>query len=206
MQRQAEDEGPKTPVTNYAPVIKLQKSDIYIADSYGKIVDGTLIGDNLDNSIYAASNRDVIFNGSVRDLDSLSKIDGFNFWIRGSDPSAIREMMVASINAPIRIGRATVLPGDVVLAKSTGVTFIPPHLVQEVVIRGEYIALRDAYNFFCIKTGKYEYVNEAFVVEAEVFERDFRTWLEQKKDLPMPRQELKAYLEQLDAEKKANRK
>ena len=175
VQRQAEDEGTKTPVTNYAPIIKLRESDIYIADSYGKIVDGTLIGDNLGNAIYAASKRGVIFNGSVRDVEGLSEIDGFNFWIRGSDPSAIREMMVASINAPIRIGRATVLPGDVILAKSTGVAFIPPHLVQEVVIRGEYIALRDAYKFLCIKTGKYKYVNEAFVVEAEVFERDFRT-------------------------------
>jgi len=175
VQRQAEDEGTKTPVTNYAPIIKLRESDIYIADSYGKIVDGTLIGENLGNAIYAASKRGVIFNGSVRDVEGLSEIDGFNFWICGSDPSAIREMMVASINAPIRIGRATVLPGDVILAKSTGVAFIPPHLVQEVVIRGEYIALRDAYNFLCIKTGKYKYVNEAFVVEAEVFERDFRT-------------------------------
>ena len=92
-------------------------------------------------------------------------------------------MMVATINAPIRIGRATVLPGDVILAKSTGVAFIPPHLVQEVVIRGEHIALRDAYNFFCIKTGKYEYVNEAFVVEADVFERDFRAWLKAKERL-----------------------
>ena len=205
VQQQAEREGTKTPVTNYAPIIKLQKGDIYIADSYGKIVDGTLIGDNLGNAIYAASKRGVIFNGSVRDVEGLSEIDGFNFWIRGSDPSAIREMMVATINAPIRIGRATVLPGDVILAKSTGVAFIPPHLVQEVVIRGEYIALRDAYNFFCIKTGKYEYVNEAFVVEAEVFERDFRAWLAQKKDLPMPREELEAYLGQLDAEKKARR-
>lgn len=100
-------------------------------------------------------------------------------------------MKVASINAPIRIGRATVLPSDVILAKSTGVAFIPPHLVQEVVIRGEYIALRDAYNFFCIKTGKYKYVNEAFVVEAEVFERVFRAWLEQKKICPCPDKNLK---------------
>ena len=49
-------------------------------------------------------------------------------------------------------------------------------------------------------------MNEAFVVETEVFERDFRTWLAQKKDLPMPRQELEAYLEQLDTEKKTKRK
>lgn len=201
VQKQAEREGTKTPVTNYAPIIKLMEGDIYIADSYGKIVDGTLIGDNLGNAIYAASKRGVIFNGSVRDVEGLSEIDGFNFWIRGSDPSAIREMMVATINAPIRIGRVTVLPGDAILAKSTGVAFIPPHLVQEVVIRGEYIALRDAYNFFCIKTEKYEYVNEAFVVDADVFERDFRAWLKAKTDLPMPRAELDAYLKQLDEEK-----
>ena len=135
VQRQAEDEGTKTPVTNYAPIIKLREGDIYVADSYEKIVDGTLIGDNLGNAIYAASRRGIIFNRSVRDVEGLSEIDDFNFWILGFDPSAIRKIMVASINAPIRVGRATVLAGDVILAKSTGVAFIPPHLVLEVVIR-----------------------------------------------------------------------
>ncbi len=132
VQQQAEQEGTKTPVTNYAPIIKLLDGDVYVADSYGKIADGTLIGDNLGNAIYRAGKRGIIFNGSVRDVEGLSQIEGFNGWIRGSDPSAIKEMMTASINAPIRIGRVTVLPGDVVLAKTTGVAFIPPHLVQKV--------------------------------------------------------------------------
>ena len=61
-------------------------------------------------------------------------------------------MMVAYINGSIRIGRATVLPGDVVLAKAAGVFFIPSQFVQEVVVAGEYTALRDQFNFFCIKT------------------------------------------------------
>jgi len=107
-------------------------------------------------------------------------------------------MMIETVNGPIRIGRATVLPGDVILAKSTGVAFIPPHLVQEVVIRGEYVALRDEYNFFCIKTNKYEYVNEAFVVDPEVFKKDFRGWLDKYPNLPMPRKELNDYLKELD--------
>lgn len=198
VQQQAAKEGTKTPVTNYAPIIKLSEGDIYVADSYGKIEDGTLIGDNLGNAIYKASKRGVVFNGSVRDVEGLSEIEGFNFWIRGSDPSAIRDMMVESINGPIRIGRASVLPGDVVLAKSTGVAFIPPHLVQQVVIRGEYIALRDAYNFYCIKNNVYEYVNERFVVDDEVFKKDFRAWLAEHPDLPMPRKELNEYLKELD--------
>ncbi|TAL60931.1 MAG: RraA family protein [Bacteroidetes bacterium] len=197
VQAQAKKEGTKTPVTNYAPIIKLSDGDVYVADSYGKIENGTLIGDNLANAIYNAGKRGIIFNGSVRDVEGLSEIEGFNGWIRGSDPSAIGQMMCATVNAPIRIGRVTVLPGDVVLAKKTGVTFIPAYLVQEVVISGEYTALRDQFNFYCQKTKKFEYVNEAFVTEPDVFEKAFQEWINNKKDLPMPRNELIEYMESL---------
>ena len=94
-----------------------------MADNYGKIADGTLIGDNLGNSIYAKSKRGVIFYGSVRDVEGLSQIQGFNAWTKGNDPSYIQQMMLSNINTPIRIGRATVLPGDVVLAKKYGTIF-----------------------------------------------------------------------------------
>lgn len=196
IQEQAEKEGTKTPVTNYAPILKLMDGDVYVADSYGKMVDGTLIGDNLGNAIYKAGKRGVIFNGSVRDVEGLSQIKGFNAWIRGSDPSAIKEMMIESVNGPIRIGRVTVLPGDVVLAKSTGVSFIPPHLVQKVVISGEFTALQDEFNRFCMRTNKYEYVNERFVVDDEVFEKDFKEWLDKYPNLPMSKSELDTFLKE----------
>ncbi|MEQ8945822.1 MAG: hypothetical protein RIC90_00030, partial [Balneola sp.] len=94
--------------------------------------------------------------------------------------------------------------GDVVLAKTTGVAFIPSHLVQEVVISGEYTALRDEYNRFAMSTNKYEYVNEAFVVDKDVFEKDFQKWLDKKTDLPMPRQELNDYLKAREERRKAS--
>ena len=87
-----------------------------------------LIGDNLGNAIYAKSLRGVIFYGSVRDVEGLEEIKGFNAWIKGYDPSYIQQMMLGGINVPIRMGRATVLPGDAVLAKKGGVVFIPAHL------------------------------------------------------------------------------
>lgn len=201
VQKQAEKEGTKTPVTNYAPIIKLLDGDVYVADSYGKMVEGTLIGDNLGNAIYKAGKRGVIFNGSVRDVEGLAQIEGFNAWIRGSDPSAIKDMMIAYVNGPIRIGRVTVLPGDVVLAKKTGVAFIPPHLVQEVVIAGEYTALQDEFNLYCMRTNKYEYINEAFVVDRDVFEKDFKEWLKTYQNLPMPREELDAYIKAREAKR-----
>jgi 4-hydroxy-4-methyl-2-oxoglutarate aldolase len=195
VQEQAKKEGTKTPVTNYAPIIKLSEGDVYVADSYGKMADGTLIGDNLGNAIYNAGKRGVIFNGSVRDVEGLSEIEGFNGWIRGTDPSFLKQMMIAYVNGPIRIGRATVLPGDAVLAKTSGVAFIPAHLVQDIVISGEYTALRDEFSFFCQKTKKFEYVNEAFVVDRDVFEKAFQEWLDNNTNLPMPRKELTDYME-----------
>lgn len=182
--------------TNSWPIDVLTKGDVYVADGYGKIIDGTLIGDNLGNSIYAHSQNGVIFNGSVRDMEGLKKIEGFNAWIKGYDPSAIKEMMLASINQPIRIGRATVLPGDVVLAKTGGVYFIPPHLVEQVVIRAEFIALRDMFGHQRLREGKYT-PGQIDGRWSDEIKKDFLSWVDDNPDkLPMTRAELDAYLKE----------
>src|SRR6185369_9728792 len=141
--------------TNSWPIDILTPGDVYVADSYGKMADGTLIGDNLGNSIYAKSQRGVIFYGSVRDVEGLDEIKGFNSWTKGNDPSYIQQMMLGGINVPIRIGRATVLPGDAVLAKKYGVVFIPAHLLEEVVLNAEFINLRDQFGHQRLREQKY---------------------------------------------------
>jgi regulator of RNase E activity RraA len=198
VQAQAKEEGTHTPVTNYAPIIKLQEGDIYVADSYGKIEGGTLIGSNLGNAIARTSKRGVIYNGSLRDYEGLEAIgETFNGWIRGYDPSAIQQMMIAWINAPIRIGRVTILPGDAILAKKLGIAVIPPHLLQGCVVNSEYIALRDEFSFLCIRTNRFPYVNEAFDVDHDVYEKAFNEWLDSQKT-PMTRQELDTYLKEME--------
>lgn len=180
--------------TNTWPIDVLQEGDVYVADGYGKIVDGTLIGDNLGNAIYSKSKRGVIFNGSVRDVEGLSKIEGFNFWIKGEDPSYIQQMMLSGINIPIRIGRATVLPGDVVLAKSTGTVFIPAHLVADLVINAEFVALRDEFGHQSLREGKYT-AGQIDSQWSDAIREDFVNWTKTKKDLPMDREELDEYME-----------
>jgi len=182
--------------TNSWPIDVLAPGDIYVADGYGKIVDGTLIGDNLGNSIYAKSKRGVIFYGSVRDQEGLAEIEGFNGWIKGSDPSFIAQMMLTSINTPIRVGRATVLPGDVVLAKKYGVVFIPAHLVEELVITSEVTALRDEFGHQRLSEGKYK-PGQIDSQWSEEIRMDFLDWLNNYPGkLPMTRQELDIYLKE----------
>ncbi len=182
--------------TNSWPIDILTPGDVYVADSYGKMADGTLIGDNLGNSIFAKSQRGVIFYGSVRDVEGLLEIKGFNGWIKGQDPSFINQMMLTSINAPIRIGRATVLPGDVVLAKKFGTIFIPAHLVEELVITSEVTALRDEFGHQRLREKKY-LAGEIDTEWTEPIKKDFLNWLNNYPGkLPMTKKELDDYLKE----------
>ena len=137
------------------PIGQLVEGDLYVADSYGKMNEGPIIGDNLGTSIYAKSKNGVVFNGTLRDLEGLEEIEGFNAFVKGWHPSYQMEMMLTGINVPIRIGEATVMPGDVVLAKREGVVFIPPHLAEEIVLKGEFIALKDEFGHLCLREGRY---------------------------------------------------
>ncbi len=166
---------------NSWPIDALVPGDVYVADGFGKIHEGTLIGDNLGNSIFAKSGNGVVFDGAARDLEGLSEIDGFNAFVRGWDPTAIRDMMLLGLNTPVRIGHATVLPGDIVLAKREGVIFIPAHLAEEVVRKAEMVMLRDQFGHQRLREGKYTpgQVDAAWTKEIE---DDFVDWLTQNKD------------------------
>ncbi|MEQ9442648.1 MAG: RraA family protein [Cyclobacteriaceae bacterium] len=179
---------------NSWPIDELQTGDVYVADGFGKIIDGTLIGDNLGNSIYAKSGNGVIFDGSLRDLAGLEAIDGFNAFVRGWDPSFIKDMTLGGLNTPIRIGRATVLPGDVVLAKREGIIFIPAFMVEKVLINSEFIALRDQFGHQRLREGKYT-PGEIDTRWTDTIKQDFMSWLDENPDkLPMSREELDEFL------------
>ena len=139
---------------NSWPINELQVGDVYVADGFGKIVEGTLIGSNLGNGIAAHTHTGFVFDAGIRDAEENREIPNFNGFYRGYDPSAWAQMTLTSINAPIRIGRATVLPGDLVLAKTDGVIFIPAILAESAIESAEFTNLEDAFNFELNRQGK----------------------------------------------------
>lgn len=180
--------------SNSWPIDALQEGDVYVADCYGKIINGTLIGDNLGNSIYAKSKTGVVFDASSRDLEGLSKIEGFNAFVRDWDPSFLTEAMLTGINSPVRIGRATVFPGDAVLAKKEGVIFIPPHLLEKVVITAEFIGLKDTFGHQKLREGVYT-PGQIDGQWSDEIKEAFLKWVDANPDkVPMSREELDEYL------------
>ena len=179
---------------NSWPIDVLQNGDVYIADGYSKIIDGTLIGDNLGNSIYAKSKTGVVFNAGVRDPEGLEDIDGFVGFVRGFDPSYIKDVMLTGINCPIRIGRATVLPGDLVLGKKEGVIFIPAHLAEKVIITAEFVALKDDFGHLRLREGKYT-PGQIDQTWGDDIKKDFLKWVaDNPSKVPMSKKELDGYL------------
>lgn len=181
MQAAARDQGLKGAMNQY-PIYMLQKGDVYVADGFGKVKDGTLIGDNLAQAIYTNSGNGPVFYGSARDLSGMRAIEGFNAWVKAWHPSYIRDMMLASINAPIRVGEAVVLPGDVVLATEAGVLFIPPHLAEKVVRSSEVTRLTDAFRIQRIREGRYTLEQTYGTTWTDAIDADFYAWLRSDRD------------------------
>jgi regulator of RNase E activity RraA len=180
--------------SNSWPIDVLRKGDVYVADGFGKVADGTLIGDNLGNAIYAKTGTGVVFDAGARDVDGLRAIRGFNAFVRGWDPSFMKNMVMHSINRPVRIGAVTVLPGDVILARREGVIVVPPQLAEEVVVSSEVVRLKDEFGHLRLREGTYT-PGQIDVPWTAAIKADFFRWLGSRPDRPpVPRAEIEKRL------------
>lgn len=176
--------------TNTWPIETLAKGDVYVADGFGKISGGTLIGSTLANSIFSKSGNGVIFNGAARDLQELQNIGGFNAFVRDFHPSFLEDMVLMGLNTPIRIGSVMVLPGDLVIAQKEGVLFVPAHMAEQVVSTAEFVARKDQFGFEMVKTRKYT-TGQIDSQWTDEIRTEFLKWLENHPELgKMTRAEL----------------
>jgi len=133
----------------------LQPGDVLVVDLFGKVQDGTMIGDNLGTAIWTKSHNGLIVNGAVRDVSGIREIEGFQVFTKGVDPSALQNVMLTGVNTVIRIGNATVMPGDVAVSDPEGVTFIPAQLAAKVADETEMTHLVDEWGHAQLRAGKY---------------------------------------------------
>ncbi len=145
----------RTGNTNSWPIDILTKGDLYVADAFGKIGGGSIMGATLANSIYAKSGTGVVFDGAARDLLEIRNIKGFNAFVRDFHPSFTEEMVLMGLNTPIRMGQAMVLPGDLVIATIEGVLFVPAHMAEQVVSTAEFVIRKDQFGFEMVRNGRY---------------------------------------------------
>jgi regulator of RNase E activity RraA len=186
---------------NSWPIDMLVKGDVYVVDQFGAHEDGPTIGDNLGNSIFAKTGNGIVYHGAVRDINGLKELGRFTSFFRTyhpshhlNNPDGELNTTLVGINTPTRIGKATVLPGDVVLGRDGGVIFIPPHLLEKVVKTSEIVRLRDMFGHQRLREQKYTpgQIDNRW---SDEIEKDFSKWLNDKIDkLPVPKEQIQEYL------------
>jgi len=168
--------------TNSWPIDILTMGDLYVADAFGKISGGPIMGATLANSIYSKSGNGVVFDGASRDLQDIKNINGFNAFVRDFHPSFTEEMVLMGLNTAIRIGNAIVLPGDLVIATKEGVLFVPAHMAEEVVSTAEFVTRKDLFGFEMVRSGKYS-TGEIDSQWNDAIKTEFLKWLEKHPEL-----------------------
>ena len=186
---------------NSWPIDMLVKRDVYVVDQFGAHEDGPTIGDNLGNSIYTKTGNGVVYDGALRDINGLKEIGSFTSLFRTyhpshhlNNPDGQLNTTLVGINRPTRIGKATVMPGDVVLGRDGGVLFIPAHLAEKVVKISEVVRLRDMFGHQRLREQKYTpgQIDNRWSPEIE---KDFSEWLNQNIDkLPVPKEQIQELL------------
>jgi len=141
---------------NQMAIDMLQPGDVLVVDLFGQQEGGTIVGDNLFYYIMKTTkNGGLVVDGAIRDLDGISGMD-MPAYFREAHPSAINNVMISGINIPVRIGKATVMPGDLVFGDAEGVYFIPPALVQKVVDNADEVHVHDEWTRKKFDEGRYK--------------------------------------------------
>jgi 4-hydroxy-4-methyl-2-oxoglutarate aldolase len=143
-------------LNNQAAIDMLQPGDVLVVDLFGMEEGGTIVGDNLFYYIMKTTKGGgLVVDGAIRDLEGISRMD-MPAYFRNVHPSAIGNVTLTGINIPVRIGRTTVMPGDLVFGDSEGVYFVPPALVQRVVDNADTIHVHDEWTRKKFDEGKYK--------------------------------------------------
>ena len=143
-------------LNNQAAIDQLQPGDVLVADLYGMNENGTIVGDNLFYYIMRATKgAGLVVDGAIRDLEGIRTMK-MPAYFRSAHPTAIGNTMISGINIPVRIGTATVMPGDLVFGDAEGVYFIPPALVQPVLDNADVIHIHDEWTRKKFDEGKYK--------------------------------------------------
>ena len=143
-------------MNNQVAIDMLQPGDVLVVDLFGQGDGGTIVGDNLFYYIMKATKGGgLVVDGAIRDLDGISAMD-MPAYFRKTHPSFLTNVVISGINIPVRIGSATVMPGDLVFGDSEGVYFIPPVLVQQVVDNADIVHIHDEWTRKKFDEGKYK--------------------------------------------------
>ena len=127
--------------------------DIIVVENHSQ-EDAAGWGGILSTAAAAKGLSGTIVDGPARDVDESIDVD-YPVFARTAICSTARGRIVEyAWNVPLIIGKVHVEPGDLVIADSSGVVFVPKYHEEEVVSRAEDISAKEAAMSKAVNAGK----------------------------------------------------
>ena len=152
--------------------------DVLVVDLGGGIADGIFFGDISALAAQVQGARGAVVSGSTRGLTELREMAGFPVLAVGFDPRPATQVGV-DWNVPVRVGGATVLPGDAVVADDEAVVFFPPSIADEVLARATRVVEQENYERELVRRKQHRF-RDVYPLNPEL-KKQFE---ERKKDRP----------------------
>ena len=130
--------------------------DVLIVDLGGLVAEGIFWGDISALGAQVNGAAGAVLWGGTRDKEELEAMKGFPVLAVGFDPG-VNTTVGTDWNVPVRVGNATVLPGDVVVADSEAVIFFPASIANEVIRRATAIKDQEDYERNLVREKKYKF-------------------------------------------------
>jgi regulator of RNase E activity RraA len=154
--RQLAKEGDWPNAYNVRAGEEVKPGQVIVVDLGGGIPDGIFFGDISALAAQTAGATGVVLWGSSRDLTELEAMPGLPVYAVGYDPRPATQLGV-DWNVPIRVGPATVLPGDVVVGDAEAVLFFPMSILPQVLERATRQAEQEDYERKLVREKKYKF-------------------------------------------------
>lgn len=130
-----------------------QPGDVIVVDHKGRL-DVSAWGGILSLAARERGVRGVVVDGACRDVDEARSLE-FPVFARAAVPVTARGRIVEqSYGEPITVGGVAVATGDLVIADSSGVVFVPAGKAEEIVALAERIAAREAAMAQAVRNGE----------------------------------------------------
>lgn len=119
--------------------------EVLVIEAAGQ-AEHAMIGDVLGGHLHRVGAAGIVCDGPVRDVGNLAKMQGLSVYSRSVTPRGPTGAVLGEVNCPVRIGGATVNPGDLILGDCDGLVAIPATALEGLIRRmEEKVALEETW-------------------------------------------------------------
>jgi regulator of RNase E activity RraA len=173
--RQLAKEGNWDPSFNVRGGEDCKPGDVVVVELGGMVDRATFMGSMTGLGMKLRGIKGIVVDGGIRDLHDFLEWKDFPIYYAGAHASAMAEQIGVEWNGPVRIGNATVLPGDVVIGDEEGLLFFPPQLADDAIKAAENQTYNEEFKAEMMKSGKYR-TRDIYPRLSPELEKVFEEW------------------------------